>query len=362
LQKAAFFAEFSNAGEMEDPLMINGVRRLIVAVVVLMFGGTVGFAQVSGGLNETTNSNMGGNHYIVGTVFWPSGKPVNTRLRLKLVSMARGEVLAMTDDSGRFVFSRVAVGSYSIVIDRDENFEAVTQFVDVEPNRTSQTYSVSIRLSDKSKPSTKPGVVDTKTASVPKRALEFYEKANKLSAEKDHRGAIEQLRLAVAEHQNYADAYNEMGVQYMRINELEKAAEVLDAALKIKPDAFEPLLNKGIALFRLARYGDAEGLLRSAIGVKKDSALAHYYLGRCLTSLERFDDAEKELNTSIKIGGGEMNEAHRMLANLFITKGDDSRAVEELELYLKLVPQAPDAVKLREVIRQLKAPKQTRPN
>ncbi len=347
---------------MEDAIMINGVRRTLLVLVILIFAGNLGSAQISGGLNETTNSNMGGNHYIVGTVFWPSGKPVNTRLRLKLVSITRGEVLAMTDDSGRFVFSRVGVGSYSIIIDREEDFDAVTQFVDVEPNRTSQTYSVSIRLTDKSKPSIKPGVVDTKTASIPKRAVELYEKAVKLSAEKDHRGAIEQLRLAVAEHQNYADAYNEMGVQYMRINELEKATEALDAALKIKPDAFEPLLNKGIALFRLARNGDAESPLRSAIEVKRDSALAHYYLGRCLTGLERFDDAEKELNTSIKLGGGEMNEAHRMLANLFITKGDDSRAVEELELYLKLVPQAPDAGKLREVIRQLKEPGPPRPN
>ncbi len=337
-------------------------RRPLIVLVVLLLAAVIGSAQISGGLNETTNSNMGGNHYIVGTVFWPSGKPVNTRLRLKLVSMTRGEVLAITDDSGRFVFSRVGVGSYSIVIDREAEFEAVTQFVDVEPNRTSQTYSVSIRLSDKSKPSIKPGVVDTKTASVPKRALEFYEKATKLSADKDHKGAIEQLRLAVAEYHDYADAYNEMGVQYMRINELEKAAEALDSALKIKPDTFEPLLNKGIALFRLARYGDAEISLRSAIGVKKDSALAHYYLGRCLTGLERFDDAEKELYTSIKLGGGEMNEAHRMLANLFLTKGDDSRAVEELELYLKLVPQAPDAVKLREFIRQLKTPRPPRPN
>jgi Flp pilus assembly protein TadD len=339
-----------------------GVKNLFLVFVIVLLSGGFGLAQVSGGLNETTNSNMGGNHYIVGTVFWPTGKPINTRMRLKLVSVTRGEVLATTDDSGRFVFSRVGVGSYSIVIDREEDFESVTQFIDVEPNRTSQTYSVSIRLSDRSKPSVKPGVIDTKTASVPKRALELYERAVKLSAEKDHKGAIEQLRLAVAEHENYADAYNELGVQYMRINEIQKAADALDAALKIKPDAFEPLLNKGIALFRLARYGDAEASLRSAIGVKKDSALAHYYLGRCLTSLERFDDAERELNTAISLGDGEMNEAHRMLANLFISKGDDRRAVDELELYLRLVPKAPDAARLREVIRQLKEPRPIRPN
>ena len=327
--------------------------RQILGLAFLLVTAVAGRAQIAGGLNETTNSNMGGVHFIVGTVFGPSGKPVNVKMRLKLVSMQRGEVVAMTDDTGRFVFSRVAVGSYSVVIDREEEFEAVNQTVDVEPNRTPQTYSISIRLSQKKGSTVPPGVVDAKNAAAPKRALELYKTALKRSAEKDHEGAIRLLRQAIEEYPEYGDALNELGVQYMLINDLQKADEELEKALKQRPKDYALLVNRAIALFRQKKFADADPLLRNAIKAKRDAALPRYYLGRCLTSLGRFDEAEKELRTAIELGGNEMKEAHRMLANLFLEKGQEERAVEELKTYLELVPNAPDAANLRKIIQQL---------
>ena len=145
----------------------------------------------------------------------------------------------------------------------------------------------------------------------------------------------------------------------MQLNELEKADETFKAAIKIKPDGFEALVNRGITVFRLKCYADAETLLRGAIAVKDPSPVAHYYLGRTLINLQKFDGAETELNLAIKIGGDAMNEGHRMLANLFIAKGDDEQAVKELELYLRLVPEAPDAANLRKANSQLKTPRST---
>ena len=53
--------------------------------------------------------------------------------------------------------------------------------------------------------------------------MEFYEKASKLASEKDIRGAIQQLELAVAEYPKFVNALNQLGVLHLRINELEKA-------------------------------------------------------------------------------------------------------------------------------------------
>jgi cytochrome c-type biogenesis protein CcmH/NrfG len=318
-----------------------------------------GSAQITGGLNETTNTNLGGNNFIAGTVFWNSGKPVEERLRIRLIPMAGGEIIANTDENGKFVFSRVGEGSYTIVVDGDKEFATVTRVVEIERSRNPmpQTYSVSIRLNDRRPPENKPAVVKAGPPPVPKPALDLYENARKLSAAKDHTGAIDQLKLAVAAYPEYVDAYNELGVQYMRLNALEKAVDALVAALKIKADAFEPLLNHGISLFRLKRYDQAERQLRHSISENKDSAVAHYYLGRSLTSTGRFDEAEKELNDAVRLGGSDMNEAYRMLANLFLAKGDDKRAIDALELYLKLVPKAPDAEKLRNIVLELRSPR-----
>jgi type IV pilus assembly protein PilF len=197
-------------------------------------------------------------------------------------------------------------------------------------------------------------VINAGNANVPKKAVEIYRNAIKLARSNDHQAAVEQLKLAIAEYPSYMDAFNEMGVQYMRLNELEKADEALRSALKIKPDAFEPLINHGIVLFRLQRFDEAEIVLRSALKAKKNSPVVHYYLGRTLTELNRFKEAEKELDLALTHSDDQMTEVHRMLANLYIAKGENKRAVKALEKYLELVPTAPDADKLRQLISELK--------
>ncbi len=314
-------------------------------------------AQIAGGLSETTNSNWGGNNFITGSVVLPNGSPLNTKISIKLQSMTKGEILATTDDSGKFVFSRLAPGTYIFTVEGNEEFETATQETEILQQRNSgpQTVSLTIRLRYKVKREAKPGVINVENTKVPKKAIESYKKAVKLANSNEHEAAIEELKLAIAEYPNYMDAFNEMGVQYMKLNELEKAEESLKSAIKIKPDAYEPLVNYGIVLFRLKHFEDAETAFRSALKIKKQSAVIHFYLGRLLTSLNRFDDAEKELDLAWKESQETMNEVHRMLANLYIAKGDNKKATKELEKYLELVPNAPDAENLRKVILQLKS-------
>ncbi len=90
-------------------------------------------------------------------------------------------------------------------------------------------------------------------------------------------------------------AFNELGVQYLQLGEVEKTNESLEAALKIAPDAFEPLMNHGIALVRLNRFAEAVPELRAAIKQKDQSPVGHYYLGRALAYQQRYDKAKRNL-------------------------------------------------------------------
>lgn len=310
-------------------------------------------AQIAGGLSETTTSNFGGNSYITGSVVLPNGSPVNTRISITLQSQTKGEIIAMTDDSGKFVFSRISSGIYYVIFQGDSEFESVNQEVEVLQQRN--TVSLTIRLRYKAKSTMKPGVINSNLAGVPKKALDLYNKALKLISSKDLKGAIEQLKLAVVQYPEFTDAFNEMGIQYMRLNELEKADESFLAALKIKPDVLETLTNRGIVLFRMKKFADAETPLRAALKINDKSAICHYYLGRTLTGLERYDEAEKEFRLAISLDEKEMVEAHRMLANLYITKEDYKNAADELETYLRMNPKASDAEQLRGVLSKLKS-------
>lgn len=49
-----------------------------------------------------------------------------------------------------------------------------------------------------------------------------------------------------------------------------------------------------------------------------------------------------------------MKEAHRYLGAIYHARGDDERAIAQLETYLRIAPKAEDADAVRELIKQLK--------
>ena len=314
--------------------------------------------------SDTADAGTGGRYVIQGTLLFPSGQRVDRPMKVRLYTATRGEVTTMTDTNGRFVFRRLSPGHYTILIDGDNNYENVNEQTNIiqvgrsaSTNSTEEIIPVQIRLKHKAVDSIKPEVVHAELANVPKPALDLYNGALKLAQDGKNKAAIEKLNQAITAHPNFMLAFNELGVQYQRVGELEKANEALQSALKIAPTSFTPLVNHGIVLVRLKKYAEAEVDLRAALKENDQSAIAHFYLGRALAYLGAFDDAEKELHTAITLGGEQMKEAHRYLGAIYHARGDTPRAIAQLETYLKVAPKADDADAVRQLIRQLKEKK-----
>ncbi|PYS87751.1 MAG: hypothetical protein DMF62_11350 [Acidobacteria bacterium] len=344
------------------------MKHLRISILLPILIGLVSFpmyvhSQIAGGMDESTRTDFNGKNYILGTVIFPSGLQVNSRIRIRLSSLTYGEVITTTDDRGRFNFTKIRNGTYTVTVDGEEEFETTSEQIEVAlpPSAHSETFNITLRLMAKRSQLKKPAVVSAENAGVPKNALALYQKAQELSKAGDHRAAIEQLELAVEAYPLFMIALTEKGVQYAMLNELDRADEALQAALKLKPDAFEPLVNRGIILVRMKRYDDAEILLRNAVKAKEFSAVAHLFLGRALAAQKKYEDAEKELNISISIDAGEMKEAHRILSSVYLERGDYKLAAQELEIYLQLNPHAPDAEGLRKTLEQLKGANPNKP-
>jgi len=301
------------------------------------------------------DTGLGGVNTITGTVL-VGGQRMERHVTVRLRTMTKGDRVVVTDDYGNFAFRGLGSGDYTIVIDKEKDFQPFFQVVSIIQPRgfPPQTYTLSIRLTPKTETAAKPGVINAELAKIPKPALDLFNKAQELAKNGDNSQAIVQLKAAIASYPEFMLAYNELGVQYMRLNDLQKSDEALQAALKIDPKAFMPLMNRGIVLVMQKRYGDAEPVLREAVKIKSDQAVAHYFLGQAVANLGNFDEAEKELTTAVKLGGDEMKEAHRLLAIIYSSRGDKKHAIEELEAYLRLVPTTPDAAQLRNVILKLK--------
>jgi tetratricopeptide (TPR) repeat protein len=304
--------------------------------------------------SEATDSGLGGSNNIVGTVYTNGGR-LTRRVTIRLTTMTRGDRVASTDDSGNFAFRGLTSGTYSIIIDREKEFEPYQQAVDIIQLRGSppSTYTLSIRLNLKASATPKPGVLDAAIASLPERGKTLFSKAQELEKANDHVGAIEQLLLLTTEFPGFMLGFNDLGSQYLQLGDLEKADAAFQSALKLEPEAFQPKFNHGMALVMMKRYSDAEPVLRSAKVTNERSGPVKYFLGTALANLGKFDEAEKELIDAVAMGGNEMKEAHRILAIIYSSRGDKRRAAAEIDIYLKLNPTAPDADQLKKVLAQL---------
>lgn len=308
---------------------------------------------------DTGDPGTGGKYMIQGTVISPSGQRVDRPIKVTLSTASRGDISTMTDTNGQFFFRRLSPGNYTIMIDGNENYETVNEPTTIiqagrSVSSTEEIIPIQIRLKAKTGSGVKPEVVNAELANVPKPALELYYSALELAKDGKNKAAIDKLNQAIAAYPTFMLAFNELGVQYQKVNDLDKANEALQAALKISPDAFAPLVNHGIVLVRLKRYADAATDLRAALKQNEQNAIAHFYLGRSLAYLGQFDEAERELNTAISQGGDQMKEAHRYLGAIYHARGNDQRAISELETYLRIAPKADDAESVRQLIKQLK--------
>ncbi len=180
--------------------------------------------------------------------------------------------------------------------------------------------------------------------------------------------AAQFLDKAVTAYPNFALALNDLGVQYMKLLQWDKAADTFEALLKQKPSDATAHLDLGIALYNLSatlladkkmdaaseKLSAAESHLREAVKLNSASASAHYYLGMTLIKLRRYDEAQVELESAIKHGGDSIALAHRYLGGLYQSAHKNKEAADELEKYLKLDPKAKDADTIRGIIQKLR--------
>jgi len=301
----------------------------------------------------------GGKNTLQGHIYYPSGHPLDKRLRVEITSVQTGSFSTLTSDNGAFSIYRLGDGTYNLTIDAGPDYEPVSESIPLDSGdknaKVGQTITLQIQLKPRSS-TTRPLVNNAEIAGVPPAARELYTQAMTLALSRDHKGAIEKLEKAVSLYHDFALALNELGAQYLQLNRLDKAVEALQSAIKIAPDSFLPHLNYGYVLLLQKKYAEAEIELHRASDKNDNSVLAHLYRARALIRLQRDDEAEKELKRAIAIGGDEASLAHRYLGALYMQRHDNAQAISELETYLRLTPKAEDANQIREIIKGLRVP------
>ena len=329
---------------IEFPSPRSGSSLILIVLAVVVFSGDLRAQGVGGtrGLPGTSD----GIHTIQGRVYAPSGKPVSTALRVRLDSPNTGSIQTVTDQDGAFTFPRLQAGDYRVTVEGGSEFENASESASIyrEASPGGRTVRVDIFMRPKEN-----------FGSVNKEAVDAYKKAQELDRAGDSKKAIEQLNKALAVYPKFGAALNLLGVQYLKLGQADKAAETLDAAVKAAPEDFLPRLNYGIALLNQKKFDLAEQQLRMALSKNEAAPTAHMYLGIALMNMKRLDEAEKELRVAVNSNSNEVAPAHRYLGGIYWGMRDYKRAADELETYLKLMPNAADAERTKEAIKDLRS-------
>lgn len=343
-------------------------ERVLFALILAALCASAARAQI--GVDDT---GTGGKHVIQGRIVFPSGRRADTRLKVRLQTQSSGELSVYTDANGYFGFRSLESGSYTVVIEGGNDFETVREsvYIETDINRlirgmpsgppTTRPYTLQVYLQPKRKDGvpaqSRPGTLNASLASVPKPAVDLYNKALDAARNNEQAKAVEFLKAAVAAHPDFPLALTELGMLYMKLKEPAKAAEVLREANKLLPDDYPSLFTYAVALHDNKQFAEAEAQFRKAAQKNASAPLPHYYLGIILIRRREFEEAEKELKTAVEVGGDEVPYAHRYLGGLYWNRHAYKQAADELETYLKLVPDARDAPRLRATVKELRSKK-----
>ena len=339
-------------------------HRNSIFVAMLVVSVAVGARAQAPGSSRGLSSGDG-THTIQGRIFAPSGNALtgmSVKVNLEATNGEGGSTT--TDQDGSFRFNGVRPGSYAVVVDGGKEFESAREPVNIDPGGTSGPLTtVTIHLRARVSAS------NPAFAGVPQNALDFYQKGAAAAQKGNLKSAAEFLSKAVEAYPSFSMALGELGIQYMKLGQMDKAGQTFEALLKLKPN--DPLAHQefGIALYNqsaalltdkkteesIQKVGQAETQLRAAISLNSPGPNAHYYLGLSLIKLKRYDEAQAELETAIKNGGANIALAHKFLGGLYMNARRNKEAADELEKYLQLDPKATNADQIRGTIKDLRS-------
>jgi len=266
-----------------------------------------------------------------------------------------------SDEDGRFRFSKVPEGTYTLVISTEARGEVV-QTVELSAGTVDSKGRLDIVLTiDAGKLESESGrataaIVSATVLSISDRATREYEEAQRCLSRADGREAAcaaVHLRRAVETAPRFTAAWNQLGTIAYQAHEYNDAEANFRKALEADPEAFEPLVNLGGVLLNLARPREALGYNQRAVARRPNNALANSQLGLAYFDLNDQDSAEKYLRLAVKLDPAHFSHPQLTLAEIYGRRGDRASALEQLRDFLRRHPDSPQAGAVRQKIAEL---------
>lgn len=261
-----------------------------------------------------------------------------------------------TDPAGRFRFTRLAPGAYTVIAYLPGAGE-IRRTVVVSRALADAKGRISLVLSSEAasaKAIPERETVSVRELAIPERALQEYARAEKRLNQHDVAGAKRHLARAVQIAPQFVAAWNYLGTIAYQSGEYEQAEKYFRTALEHEPGAFTPAVNLGGTLLSLRRFEEALKYNQYCAAQRPDDALANSQLGQNYFFLGNFERAIEYLEKAKRLDPAHFSQPQLVLAEIHVRRGDRDRAIAELEDFLARHPESRNAEAARQWLGQLR--------
>ena len=168
----------------------------------------------------------------------------------------------------------------------------------------------------------------------------------------DARAGIEHFKKVVELDPAFLQGHILLGNAYMQTGQWALAQSAFENAAKLEPLSSVALLGVGAAMNQQLNYAGAQEPLRQSLEINRDSAEAHYELARALWGLNKWEEAEPHVRKAIQLNK-DYASPHILMGNIYLQEENPNFALTEFQEYLRLEPQGPDALAVKEIVAKI---------
>jgi len=188
----------------------------------------------------------------------------------------------------------------------------------------------------------------------PKALVEEDFKIGKmLFREGKYQDAISIFKIIIDVAPDYADAHHSIALCYITTKEFDKAVASLEKAVELKPGFAPNYVALGQIYSEKGKADEAIKYYKKAVELQPNDAQIYFKMGAAYYNMQKFDEAIEVIERSLDLDASNTY-SYYQLAMIYRGLKNREKMIENFEKFLKINPDAPEALQVRELIKKAK--------
>ena len=297
----------------------------------------------------------GHNITLHGQVQTKDGRGISAGVMVSLRTSAGAPVATRQPDwNGNFDFVGLSATIYTLSA-KGEKFQPLQQTLDFTDARVTY-HTLNVVLSPPDKPAVNPAALPFLTdQAAPKNARKELEKGTQAWRENKPTEARKHLEKAIEEYPCYARAHAALAEVALAARDTGSAEAGYKRAIHCDGTYSDAFYQLAQLYMEERKPAESEAILREALRLSPNAWLFHYQLGNAQLVLGKSREASRDFLTAQSLHPDMPAEFHIKLANSYLKMAQYSKALTEIDTYLRLSPTGPYASSAKKVAEKLRS-------